>query len=235
MLIGKDFDKIEFSFFGLNLLEPNAFIGDSIILITAIFLASKLRRFDMSNPFFKNWRYFFLLFGCGMFLGGVGHLIFNYFGFYGKYIPWLMGIWAVYFIEKAMISLLKNNYKALLNKVILFKLFLFLSLEIFVFCFIDMSEDHSIGLRVPAINSTIGFIFSLGFLGYKFSKEIDKNFIYFLYSVLLMIPSGIFITYKINIHPWFDKNDFGHLILVLTMIFFYRAIKSYSDILLKEN
>ena len=30
MLIGKDFDKIEFSFFGLNLLEPNAFIGDSI-------------------------------------------------------------------------------------------------------------------------------------------------------------------------------------------------------------
>ena len=28
-----------------------------------------------------------------------------------------MGIWAVYFIEKAMISLLKNNYEALLNKV----------------------------------------------------------------------------------------------------------------------
>ena len=137
--------------------------------------------------------------------------------------------------EKAMISLLKNNYKVLMNKVILFKLFLFLSLEIFVFCFIDMSEDHSIGLRVPAINSTIGFIFSLGFLGYKFSKEIDKNFIYFLYSVLLMIPSGVFITYKINIHPWFDKNDFGHLILVLTMILFYRAIKSYSDIILKEN
>ncbi len=233
MLIGKDFDKIEFSFFGLNLLEPNTFIGDSIILITALFLASKLRKFDLSNPFFKNWRYFFLLFGSGMFLGGVGHLMFNYFGFYGKYIPWLMGIWAVYFIEKAMISLSKNNYKTLLNKVILFKLFLFISLEIFVFCFIDMSKDHSIGLRVPAINSTIGFVFSLGFLGYKFSKEIDKNFIYFLYSVLLMIPSGIFITYKINIHPWFDKNDFGHLILVLTMILFYKAIKSHSERYLK--
>ncbi len=154
MLIGKDFDKIEFSFFGLNLLEPNAFIGDSIILITALFLASKLRKFDTSNPFFKNWRYFFLLFGSGMFLGGVGHLMFNYFGFYGKYIPWLMGILAVYFIEKAMVSLLKNNHKLLLNKVILFKLFLFILLEILVFCFIDMSEDHSIGLRVPAINST---------------------------------------------------------------------------------
>ena len=229
MLIGKDFDKIEFSFLGLELLEPNAFIGDLIILITALFLASKLRKFDVSNPFFKNWTYFFLFFGFGMFLGGVGHLMFNYFGFYGKYIPWLMGIWAVYFIEKAMISLIKNNYKAFLNKVILFKLFFFISLEVLVFCFLNMSEDHSIGLRIPAINSTIGFIFSLGFLGYKFSKEIDKNFIYFLYSFLLMIPSGIFITYKINIHPWFDKNDFGHLILVLTMILFYKAIKSHSE------
>ena len=115
MLIGKDFDKIEFSFLGLDLIEPNAFIGDLIILITALFLASKLRKFDTSNTFFKNWRYFFLLFGFGMFLGGVGHLMFNYFGFYGKYIPWLMGIWAVYFIEKAMVSLLKNNHILLLN------------------------------------------------------------------------------------------------------------------------
>ncbi len=234
MLIGKDFDKIEFSFLGLDLLEPNAFIGDLIILITALFLLSKFRNFDKSNPFIKNWRYFFLLFGSGMFLGGVGHLMFNYLGFYGKYIPWLMGICAVYFIEKAMISLLKNNYKSLLNKLILFKLFLFISLEIFVFCFVDMSEDHSIGLRVPAINSTIGFIFFLGFLGYKFSKEIDKSFIFFLYSVLLMIPSGLFITYKINIYPWFDKNDFGHLTLVLTMLLFYKGIKSYSNKILSQ-
>ena len=61
MLIGKDFDKIEFSFLGLNLLEPNAFIGDSIILITAIFLASKLRRFDMSNPFLKKLEIFLFI------------------------------------------------------------------------------------------------------------------------------------------------------------------------------
>ena len=54
MLIGKDFDKIEFSFLGLDLIEPNAFIGDLIILITALFLASKLRKFDTSNTFFKN-------------------------------------------------------------------------------------------------------------------------------------------------------------------------------------
>ena len=54
MLIGKDFNKIEFSFLGLELLEPNAFIGDLIILITALFLVSKLRKFDLSIPFLNT-------------------------------------------------------------------------------------------------------------------------------------------------------------------------------------
>ena len=42
-----------------------------------------------------------------------------------------------------------------------------------------------------------------------------------------MLPSGIFVAFKINLHPWFDKNDFGHLILVFSMLFFYKPIKSY--------
>ncbi len=29
--------------------------------------------------------------------------------------------------------------------------------------------------------------------------------------------------------PWFDKNDFGHLILVLSLLFFYKPIKSYHS------
>jgi hypothetical protein len=45
----------------------------------------------------------------------------------------------------------------------------------------------------------------------------------------LMLPSGIFIAFKINLHPWFDKNDFGHLILVLSLLFFYKPIKSYHS------
>ena len=92
-----------------------------------------------------------------------------------------------------------------------------------------MSQDHSIGLRVPAINSTIGFVFSLVVLGNKYRKEIDKNFIFMIYGVLLLIPSGLFISFKINIHPWFDKNDFGHLILIIAMFFYYKSIYTYSQ------
>ena len=62
MLIGRDFDKIEISFLGLDLLEPNAFIGDTIILITAIIIALKIKKFNHQNAFFKNWILFFLVF-----------------------------------------------------------------------------------------------------------------------------------------------------------------------------
>ena len=230
MLIGKDFDKIEISLFGFDLVEPNAFIGDSIILIVALLLASKTNKLSTSLDFFKNWRYFFLLFGLGMFLGGIGHLLFKYWGFNGKYLPWILGIFCVFFVEKAMISLLRSSSKVIWKNLILFKLVLALLLELGVFYAIDMSKDHSIGLRIPAINSAIGFVFSLGILGNKYRKEIDKNFVFMIYGVLLLIPSGLFISFKINLHPWFDKNDFGHLLLIASMFLYFKAIKSYSKI-----
>jgi len=230
MLIGKDFDKIEISLFGFDLVEPNAFIGDSIILIVALLLASKTNKLSTSLDFFKNWRYFFLLFGLGMFLGGIGHLLFKYWGFNGKYLPWILGIFCVFFVEKAMISLLRSSSKVIWKNLILFKLVLALLLELGVFYAIDMSKDHSIGLRIPAINSAIGFVFSLGILGNKYRKEIDKNFVFMIYGVLLLIPSGLFISFKINLHPWFDKNDFGHLLLIVAMFLYFKAIKSYSKI-----
>ena len=230
MLIGKDFDKIEISVFGLDLVEPNAFIGDSIILIVALLLASKTKKISDSSQFFENWRYFYLLFGIDMFLGGIGHLMFKYWGFNGKYLPWILGIFCVFFVERAMISLLKSRSKAILKNLILFKLVLALLLELGVFYAIDMSKDYSIGLRIPAINSSIGFVFSLAILGNKYRKEIDKNFVFMIYGVLLLIPSGLFISFKINLHPWFDKNDFGHLLLIVAMFLYFKAIKSYSKI-----
>ena len=231
MLIGKDFDKIEISLFGYELVEPNAFIGDSIILIVALLLASKTKKLSKSSDFFINWRYFYLLFGIDMFLGGIGHLMFKYWGFNGKYLPWILGIFCIYFVERAMLSLLMSSSKSIWKNLSFYKLIFALLLELCVFYAIDMSKDHSIGLRIPAINSAIGFVFSLVILGNKYRKKIDKNFIYMIYGVLLLIPSGLFISFKINIHPWFDKNDFGHLLLIIAMFLYFKSIKSYGKIM----
>ncbi len=229
MLIGEDFDKIEFTLWGLDFLEPNAFIGDFLILVVALVLALKTKKFDTTLPFFKYWTAFYLVFGIGMFLGGLGHLMFNYWGLAGKYPPWHIGIFAVFLLEKAMISIHPTTKsKDLLNKLSLAKLIIALIAATLVYIFADLDRDQVIGLRVPAINSAVGLIFCLGILGYKYTKVYGPYFKYMVYSVFIMFPSALFLAFKINLHQWFDKNDFAHLLLIMGIILYYQSIKGYA-------
>lgn len=40
MRIGQDFDKLQFDLFGLHLVEPNTFVGDTIIFLRYVFCLS---------------------------------------------------------------------------------------------------------------------------------------------------------------------------------------------------
>jgi hypothetical protein len=43
-----------------------------------------------------------------------------------------------------------------------------------------------------------------------------------------MLPSAVFFFFKINLHPWFDKNDFSHVLFAIGISFFYRGIVKTS-------
>jgi hypothetical protein len=235
MLIGQDFDKIEFSLWGLDFLEPNALIGDFLLLIVAFLLAYKTKKLSTSLPFFRYWRAFYLAFGIGMFFGGLGHAMFNYWGFAGKYFPWYMGIISVFILEKAMISIHPiAKTKDLLNKLSLAKLILAIAAATAVFIFADLNKDQTVGLRVTAINSAVGLIYCLGILGYKYMKEYGAYFKYMWYSVFIMFPSALFIAFKINLHQWFDKNDFAHVLLIIGLILYFLSIRGYAKHLEKK-
>lgn len=62
-MIGQDYPKIEWQFAGLDLLEPNAMIGDLILFSTALFLAAKIKTNYPQNDFYSNWRRYYLVFG----------------------------------------------------------------------------------------------------------------------------------------------------------------------------
>jgi hypothetical protein len=106
MRIGEDYPKIEWEVFGFELLEPNAFIGDTIIAAVAIGLYFKTRSLNRihTTSFNYLWMWFFLVFGIGFFVGGVGHLMYNYFGIFGKYGAWFIGIFSSLLLELAMVS-----------------------------------------------------------------------------------------------------------------------------------
>ena len=235
MLIGKDFDKIEFDFFGLHLLEPNAFIGDAVILFVALYFAFQITKIKRVTPFLTNWKWFYIVFGIGFFLGGIGHTFYNYLGLSGKYPSWYSGILSTLFVEQAMFSLLKSKWKNIAIKLSYLKAVLAGIIATLVFATINLEDDVSKGLIIPTLNSVIGLGFSLGFLGYRFSKSIHPSFKWLWISALILIPSALIQAMKINIAPWFDRNDLSHILLIIGMFCYFITIKNYSNQLHAEK
>ena len=229
MLIGKDFDKIEFEAFGLDLLEPNAFISDTLILLVSLFLAYKIGRMRRQEPFFKNWKLFFIVFGVAAFFGGTGHVLFNYFGVIGKEPAWYLIVLSVFFVERGMISIHDNiRFKNFIEKISVVKLIIAL-VSVFIVCrFANLTKDPYIGMHVPTINSAIGLFFSLGYLGFSYSKNINAKFRYMWISLLIMLPSVLIQGIKLNPFSWLDRNDLSHLLLLVGVSFYYISIKGYS-------
>ena len=236
MLIGEDYPKIEFQAFGLDLVEPNAMLGDSIICAVALFIAFKIGKMPVQNTFFKSWKIFFIIFGIGFFFGGLGHMMYKYWGITGKYASWYSGIFTVFFIEQAMISLhSKENFKAIFNKIIRVKLILALFGATAVFMSVNLEADPSLGLRVPTLNTTIGLLFALGFLGFKYAKEITNGFKYLWISIIILIPTAFLQTLKISFHQWFDRNDASHILLIIGLLIYFASIKAYQKFLSFKN
>ncbi|MFM6964921.1 MAG: DUF6962 family protein [Sphingomonadales bacterium] len=229
-MIGQDYPKIEWQFAGLDLLEPNAMIGDLILFSTALFLAAKIKTNYPQNDFYTNWRRFYRVFGWSFLFGGLGHLFYNYLGLWGKYPSWLLGMVATYFLTKGMLSLWPNiQQKAIFKKMALVLLGIGLLSELLVFIWVDMTIDQSKGLIIPSVISGIGLIFSLVFVGIRYQRLYHSGYQYLWMAAALLFPSSIILSQKINLHQWFDRNDFSHVLLLLSLILYFVALQKTKE------
>ena len=236
MLIGTDFDKIQWTPFGLDLVEPNAMIGDALLFIISLYFAYRTKKLGLNTPFFNYWYWFFIVFGIGFFLGGLGHLLYNYTGVPGKYPSWYIGIFAIYLMENAMISIFQNErLKKLFAMISNIKFGLALIAATLVFSLVDLTIDPSIGLKVPSVNSLIGILGCLGVLAYTYIKQYSPQFKFHVISILTMVPAAIAQTFKVNFHQWFDRNDLSHVFLALSICLYFVGIKGYFIYLSKNR
>ena len=229
-MIGKDFLPNDFLLFGLDLTDPTDFIYDVVLGILAFYYAYKISRFSVSTDFFKYWKSFFFYFGLATFLSAFGHLFYNYFYYFGKLPGWLFIPISTYWIERAMLSPHKNN--KLVEK--LKKLFLFKLITIYIVCFVvwlnidPLEKPHLLFLPI-AIDTVLGLILIAGYFCFKFSKEISSNFKYILFGILVILPSVPVFMLKINLHQWFSKNDFSHILMLFGITFFYFGVKKIQN------
>ncbi len=225
-MIGADFEKIHFVLFGLDLVEPMALITDTVLAVLSITLGLGLSKIKIEHPFRSYWIWFYIIFGLGAFLGGLGHAFFNYWGVAGKFPSWILGPFSIYLLEQGMIAAHQNEKKLQGFKLISFWKMIGVYIVFALICsFGPIHEKPQIAFLPTAVNTIVGVIFTAGILGNQFSKTITPSFKYFTFGVIILLPSAFIFLLKINLHPWFDKNDFSHILMMLGIIYFYIGVK----------
>ena len=236
MRIGSNYDKIEWKVCNLDLLEPITFFGDLLIAAFCFYFAYKILKMNTKALFFYYWRWFFISFGIAMIVGGIGHLLYNYTGAFGKWFGWLSSLITSIFLEMAFISIYPNTKaKKMLYLLSYVKLALMFIIELLILSYADIDKNQALGLIVPSINFLIGIGFYAGFLGYYYQKTISENFKNFWIGVLVLVPTTALQLFKINPHQYFDRNDLSHIIVILSFIFFYKGLKKLSKIDFAKN
>lgn len=230
MLIGQDFEFVKFKLFGLTLQEPNGFIGNSIIFLTALTVLYLLSK-QPKTPFLTKWKRAIWAFGLSFFVGGFGHLFFGYFSHFGKVPSWYLSLFIPFFIELAMISIYPNEkWKRIFTSISMVKMIFIVLLTTYLVFTADLNADPQIVLKFTTLHTMSGLIFALVFLAIKYAQIYSKSFYYFVWSVVVLLPTPFIQTMKINLHLYFDRNDLSHLLLAISLLFYYFGIKSNSKL-----
>lgn len=206
-----DFKIIHFTLAGLRLQEPSTFISD-IILATCCFILG-FKTYKLNNientQFFK----FFLFLGVSTFFGAFGHVFFYYGGNVGKFPSWFFAALSTFFFCNAIIEDTPLFFSKKWKSFVWIKVvFVFLSSFIFSkFIFV-------------AIDSILSYLIFGGALSYMLWNAKRLHMKYIFYGTLVLIPSAFVFILDVNLHTLFNRDDLSHLIIVMTILLYYKAI-----------
>lgn len=213
-------EKITVDWGGFIIMEPMAIIWNWLITIFSFVAYWKLSKTSPNEH--KDWNIFFLILGISAFFGALGHGLYHYWGLAGKIIPWSLAIISIYFAERGVYSFIPDEKSTLKRRLKLFSLVkMILVFGGMAFVSFDFSWTKN--------NSAIGLITVVGIGGYLLSRKY-RELVYLPIGVLVLSSAALVHGFDINIHPWFNRDDLAHLIMLAGMSCFYIGLqKHYSQ------
>lgn len=211
-------EDLPFELFGLCLQEPMSLVSNLWIAIPAFIFYLKLNK--SQERFTKYWALSFLFLSFSTGLGGLSHLFFQYTGMEGKMVTWVFAFTSSFFSCLAMVNtgiLLEKSRKIWTG---------FIVLRIAILFSIALWSQNFIFV---AIENAVAYIFYCLILGSYFWKKGHLSFKYLVFGVIILMPSIFIFVFNINPHIWFNKNDLSHLIIAITITFFYLSVKKFDS------
>ena len=208
-------NKIMFE--NIQFVEHSTFLSDAVLAAVAGFLSLKVRSFDDKTSFDATWQIYFTLIALTALVGAFGHLLTLHTGVWLRLVSWLLGLTALFFLEKGIIK--EVNLPTYFNKIPLIKWLIFASLALYFQIFTPVKMGVTLGM--------VGIVCPILF--YLYHRSENKRYLLILAFILGNGLAGIAHSQNITLHTWCNGNDLAHYISAICLIGMYFWVKSIDE------
>ncbi|MFN0032055.1 MAG: DUF6962 family protein [Flavobacteriales bacterium] len=206
---------------GIKILEPVTTLTDLLVTVVCTYAFFHLRSHQHKElKHVKYYRYFFLFMGIATLLGGIiGHGFLYLFSFEWKVPAWIVSMISIALAERAAIM---RARPLLHNRLGTF--FTYLNVvELATFIFISIYTLRFIFVEIHAMYGLLIVVFS--FEGYIFLRRRDPGSKKILWAVFLAALAASAHIGKFSIHKWFNYFDLAHILMALSCMVLFKAVK----------
>ena len=201
----------DISLLGLRIQEPMIVFTDIILGLVCFYAFRQLPK--SGNRANNLMRYYFLLFGISVIVGGiVGHGFMYAFDFSWKLAGWVPAIFSVVLLEFAALEHARHLLNPKTVKIIG-------ALNLIVMSVVLTLTIYYIDFKFVEVHSAYGIVLvflPLHILIYRRSKSPGSRFM--IYAVLVLISTLFVFRIPIVIHTYFNHMDLAHIIMCVAML-----------------
>ena len=211
--------KIAFSLFGLDLLEPMAFVTNMVVVLNCLLAYSRTR--ELTTRYARWWKGFFISFALASFFGALSHVFWNYWWFYGKIPSWFFGVVATTCSAFAMLEVagLQKKVKNFLRSVLVVRGLVVLTSAFIFWKFLFV-----------AIDTIVIYITFAGIYGVILLRRGFDHMRYNMLAMVFLIPTAFIFLLKIDLHEWLNREDLSHLLMSVSIFFFSEGVRKENQV-----
>lgn len=208
----------------LRLQEPVTTATDLILGIYCLYTAFALNKASKSGQAYRFLIIHLLLLGIAVIIGGtLGHGFQYLFSPAWKIPGWYISMIAVMFMERSSIEYIKNEVSHKLHKALL----IINLVELIVIMIIASITLDFFWVEFHSVYGLLIVVFPCHL--YNYSKTKDPASKQMLFGIAILILAIFVFNYPIILSIWFTNYDFAHILMFISIIFFYRAGRIFKE------
>ena len=220
--------KIDFHFFGLHLVGPNNFVTSHLIVVAgfaAAFLLSRETSMRLGQQAQgvtegrRYWVWFLFLLGLQAMVSAFGHLGKYYGGDYLLLLSFFINTPLMYLLGLALLSEMEDISEAARRR---WKWFLIVQAVVYT---LAVPLVHHFWVSISNAVVSLATILPANIAYWYRQKRMDV-FWPRLGAELATLGAGLVYAFHVRLADWFDKDDFGHVFVVLSILCFYLSIRA---------